>query len=65
MNLVMIEVFPTDGSPRNTSLYFASGARLLPAVPGLVGFEEAAGAGAGEGFSTFVSLIVEDIILLG
>jgi hypothetical protein len=54
----MIEVFPTDGSPRNTSLYFASGARLLPAVPGLVGFEEAAGAGAGEGFSTFVSLIV-------
>ena len=26
MNLVMMDVFPTPWSPRNTSLYFASGA---------------------------------------
>jgi len=30
MNLVMMDVLPTDWSPRKTSLYLASGARDVP-----------------------------------
>lgn len=30
MKRVMMDVFPTDWSPRNTSLYLASGARDVP-----------------------------------
>lgn len=33
MNLVMMAVLPTFGSPRNTSLYFVSGANCGMRVP--------------------------------
>ena len=46
MNLVMIEVLPTLWSPRNTSLYFASGALPL---------EDALAAGAPFPFALIVA----------
>jgi hypothetical protein len=65
MNRVMMEVFPTDWSPRNTSLYFARGASDVDPVMGRFEDAEAFGAdvdvdavAAGDGAEVFVSLIL-------
>ena len=39
MNLVMIDVFPTLWSPRNTNLYFANGAKLDLETPRVTSIE--------------------------
>lgn len=58
MNLVMMDVFPTLWSPKNTSLYFAKGAKLVP-VAGLLAPEGAfAAAGAAAG-AVGLSLILD------
>jgi hypothetical protein len=62
MNLVMMEVFPTDWSPRNTSLYFARGASDVDPVMGR--FEDAEALGAvvdAVGAEVCVSLILSSL----
>jgi hypothetical protein len=64
MNLVMMEVFPTDWSPRNTSLYFARGASDVDPVMGRFEDAEALGAvvdAAGVGAEVCVSLILSSL----
>lgn len=58
MNRVMMEVLPTDWSPRKTSLYFARGA----SVPPDAGFFVAVGCVEGVAFSLIVQL--NDVIVL-
>ena len=64
-----MEVFPTDWSPRNTSLYFARGASDVDPVTGRFEEAEALGAdvdvdAAGAGAEVFVSLILSLTFLL-